>query len=75
MAKYLRPDLGKIVTTRSMFSAVYDVYTKPSMTVVISVIVDGKLELEKLMKEFELKTANARYDNGELKYPEMRQHL
>lgn len=75
-AKWIRPDLEKMVTIRGTLCAIDNLYKLPKATTVIGLYLEGNLDIERLKitikrNLFEDKLSS----NGKIKYPELKQYL
>jgi len=76
IAPYLRPRLGKMLTTRSTVFAVDDMYNKPNFNVIVCFTLSSNfLSLDKVREEFTDKILNAKNSSGGLLYPELKQSV
>ncbi|CAG7721203.1 unnamed protein product, partial [Allacma fusca] len=74
LRKILRPDLDKLVNTRSSVLAREDWTKNPQWNLVIWLTHEGLLDFEKFRKDFYNDYVMQEDDNGNLKFPEYQQH-
>jgi len=74
-AKCFRPDLGKMVTLSTTPMAIDSLYTKPKTSIVVGLILEGTLDLTRIRNIVSKNILGARFPNGEMKYPELKQYL
>ena len=75
LSKWLRPDLNKLVVTRSSIMAVDDWNQSPKCNLVLSFGFEGSLDMDSFLKEIDLKVIRRKGENGELVHPEMQQYF
>jgi len=76
IAPIVRPDLGKMLTTRSTIFAADDIFTKPGNNAVVSgTISQNYISVKKIREEFRSRTLLAGTPKGLLKYPELQATL
>lgn len=73
--KVLRPDLHRLVHTRSIVLGVDGFPHKPTWNLVVWLTQDAILDLNKFAAEFNEEYVHKKEPSGELAYPEYQQHL
>lgn len=74
LSRIFRPDLAKMVVTRSSIMAVDNWMNQPRCNLIVMVGFEGELNLELLFAELREKVLTRTNENGEELHPELRQY-